>query len=89
MSAKVLRLKQVGKFEDLEYRLHNRGKVVGDEVRVVVKGCIMGLNKRIIRMFILQISGGHTRTLTLLSGCFCGWVLGTLNFLSSRGVRIS
>lgn len=49
--------------------------MVGDEVRMVVRGQIMGLNKRIIRMFvyILKISGRtHKILLTLLSGYFMG-----------------
>ena len=46
--------------------------MVGDEIKVVVRGQIMGLKKRIIHMFThkLEVFEGHTRT--LLSGCFVG-----------------
>ena len=43
VSAKVLRLEQVGKFEDLEYCLYSRQSMVGGEVKVQVRGKIMGL----------------------------------------------
>ena len=78
MSAKVLSakvLEQVGKFEDLEYCLYSRQSVVGGEIKVLVRGQIMSLNKRIIHMFVykLKTSGKrHKILLTLLSGYFVG-----------------
>lgn len=78
VSAKVLRLEQVGKFEDLEYCLYSRQSMVGGEVKVQVRGKIMGLNKKIIHMFVykLKTSGKrHKILLTLLSGYFVGMMV--------------
>lgn len=78
VSAKVLRLEQVGKFEDLEYCLYSRQSMVVGEVKVQVRGKIMGLNKKIIHMFVykLKTSGKrHKILLTLLSGYFVGMMV--------------
>ena len=65
VNAKVLRLEQVGKFEDLEYSLYSRWRVVGDEFRVVVRGQIIGLNKIMIHIFVykLKMSGRTQKNL--------------------------
>lgn len=74
VSAKVLRLEQVGKFEDLEYCLYSRQSMVGGEIKVQVRGKIMGLNKKIIHVCI-QIENIWKETqnlINIIKWLFCG-----------------
>lgn len=76
LSAKVL--EQGGKFEDLGYCLYSRQSLVGGEIKVLVRGQIMGLNRRIIHMFVykLKTSGRRQKILLpLLSGYFVGMMV--------------